>query len=95
MAAELADRIAEVVLTHPSVVSLHGGAYGAVLSYLPGRKVIGVRSTGAGEPVEVGVVLRIGEPLPEVVSELRNRVRQVTGAVPVDITVVDVLEPGE
>ncbi|MCO1574849.1 MULTISPECIES: hypothetical protein [unclassified Crossiella] len=95
MTAELADRIAQVVLTHPSVVSLHGGAYGQVLSYLPGRKVIGVRSTGDGEPVEVGVVLRFGEPLPEVVTELRQRVRQVTGAVPVDITVVDVVEPGE
>ncbi|MBP2473427.1 hypothetical protein JOF53_002299 [Crossiella equi] len=90
----LADLIAETVLAHPGVVSLHGGAHGLLRSHLPGRTVLGVRGGGT-EPVEVGVVLRLVAPLPSVVAELRAAVRSVAGDVPVDITVADVLAPGE
>ncbi|MBB5068293.1 hypothetical protein [Saccharopolyspora gloriosae] len=87
----LADRIAEAVHTHPAVARLDGGVHGTIAAYLPGRQVTGVRASGAGEPVEVGVVLRMTDPLPEIVAALRQRVLAVTGPVPVDITVVDVI----
>ncbi|GGI96656.1 hypothetical protein GCM10011581_37280 [Saccharopolyspora subtropica] len=90
-ASELADR----VRAHPSVVRLHGGPFGAIASYLPGRKVVGVRLPDEGEPVEVGVVLRLDRPLPDVVAELRGLVAAVVGPVPVDIVVGDVVTPDE
>ncbi|MGP4017403.1 hypothetical protein [Saccharopolyspora sp. 5N708] len=89
-ASELADR----VLAHPSVVRLHGGQFGEIASYLPGRKVVGVRLPDEGA-VEVAVVLRLDRSLPEVVAELRSRLAEVLGAVPVDITVADVITAEE
>lgn len=88
---QLADRIAEEVRGRPAVARLDGGVHGTIATYLPGRQVTGVRASGAGEPVEVGVVLRMTAPLPEIVAALRQRVLAVTGPVPVDITVVDVI----
>ncbi|PRX51335.1 hypothetical protein B0I33_101488 [Prauserella shujinwangii] len=88
---QLADSVAEEVSAHASVVRLDGGALGTLATPLPGRRVAGVRVTGPGEPVAIGVVLRLGSPLPEVTAELRGRVRAVAGDVPVDIEVTDVV----
>ncbi|MFR9729307.1 hypothetical protein ACL03H_08765 [Saccharopolyspora sp. MS10] len=90
-AESLADQIAEAALAHPAVVRLHGGPHGTIAAYLPGRQVTGVRAGAPGEPVEVGVVLRLAGPLPELVDAVRTRVLDVTGPVQVDITVVDVV----
>jgi hypothetical protein len=89
-ASELADR----ALAHPAVVQLHGGQFGEIASYLPGSKVVGVRLPDDGA-VEIGVVLRLDRPLPEVVAELRGRLAEVLGKTPVDITVCDVITPDE
>ncbi|QFU91337.1 hypothetical protein [Amycolatopsis sp. YIM 10] len=80
----LADEIASAVLAHPSVVRLAGGA----VTYLPGRRVVGVRADGPG--IEVAVVLRLDGPLPGLGAELRERVRRIAGDVPVDIEITDV-----
>ncbi|MBA8825723.1 trehalose utilization protein [Saccharopolyspora lacisalsi] len=90
-AADLADRVAEVVLEHPCVVRLHGGEFGTISTHLPGRTVTGVRVGEADEPIEVAVVLRLRHPLPDVVTELRERVTTIA-AVPVDVTVGDVVD---
>lgn len=59
--AELADDLAAAVLTVPGVVRLHAGALGEIGTYLPGRRVAGIRlgsgSDGEG-PTEVHVVLQ-------------------------------------
>jgi hypothetical protein len=91
----LADLVAEAVLAHPSVLRLHGGDFGVTASHLPGRKVVGVRVGEAGERIEVAVVLRLDRPLPDIVADLRSRVREVAGAVKVDITVSDVVTEQE
>lgn len=91
----LADAIADALLAHPAVARLDGGPFGTVASYLPGRRVVGVRAAEPGAGVEVAVVVRLGRPLPEVVDELRDRVRRVAGAVPVDVTIADVTVDGE
>lgn len=88
-ASELADR----VLAHPAVARLHGGQYGEIATYQPGQRITGVR-VGDGA-VEVAVVLRLDRPLPEVLAELRGELAAITGGVPVDITVADVIAPGE
>ncbi|MBB5156355.1 hypothetical protein [Saccharopolyspora phatthalungensis] len=97
-ASELADR----VLAHPSVVRLHGGQFGEIATYRPGSKVVGVRLPDIGavaEPgagaVEIGVVLRLGRPLPEIVAELRGTLAEVLGKSRVDITVADVITTNE
>ncbi len=43
--AELADRVAAAVLTVRGVTGLHGGVFGETATYLPGRRVPGVRLT--------------------------------------------------
>lgn len=86
----LAAAIADRVRGHPSVVCLHGGPYGAVASYLPGRRVEGVLIDPWDGSVQLSVVIRLGARLPEVVADLRRQVVAVTGQVPVHITVADV-----
>lgn len=94
-AAEVADQVAAAVLAHPAVAGLHGGSFGTTATHLPGRRVVGVRLGDAQDAVEVGVVLRLGEPLPDVVDQLRRRVAAVVGEVPVDVVVCAVVAPGE
>jgi uncharacterized alkaline shock family protein YloU len=95
-ADELVRRIAELVAEHPAVVRLDGGTYGDVATLLPGQRLLGVRVDEHGGPVEVAVVLSLTAPIPEVVAQLRARVRAVAGARPVDVTVSDVVaEPGQ
>ena len=92
------DRAAEVaaaVLAHPAVVRLDGGPFGSVASYLPGRRLLGVRVGAAGEPVELAVVVRLGTPLPQLAEELGGVVRGLLGPVPVEVTFSDVVSgPG-
>ena len=88
---ELAELVADAVAAHPAVAALHGGIYGAVATYLPGRKLVGVRIGEGDEPVEVAVVVRPDRPIPEVVSALRAQVSRLCGGAAVDITVADIL----
>ena len=87
----LADAVAAAVLAHPGVVRLSGGAFGTVASYLPGRRVIGVRlPLEDTDPVQIAVVARMGVPLPRLAEELGAAVVAVIGPVAVDVTVADV-----
>lgn len=87
---EVAVAIEGALLAHPAVVRLDGGAFGIIATPAPGRRVVGVDVFGEGRPVEIGVVLRIDRPVPELVAELRDRVISVAGPVQVDVTVCDV-----
>lgn len=87
----LAEAVADAVLAHPAVVRLSGGAFGTVASYLPGRRVVGVRLPLVdSEPVEIAVVARMGTVLPLLAAELCDAVAAVTGPAVVDVTVTDV-----
>jgi hypothetical protein len=86
----LAEQVAAAVATHPSVAGLHGGRYNDLATYLASGRLVGVRIGAAGEPVEIGVVLRLDRPIPVVVDELRRTVSLLCGDVPVDITVGDI-----
>lgn len=90
--AELVTMVADAVLAHPAVAGLHGDRFGAIASYLPGRRVDGVRVLRLGGPVELAVTLRLGHRAQLVADQLRTTVRQLAGQVPVDITIADVVE---
>lgn len=94
-AAVLAERVAAAVTAHPEVAGLHGGRFGDITTYLPGRRLSGVRIGAEGEPVQVGVVLHPIRPIPEVVRLLRRDVSALCGGAAVDITVADIALPGD
>ena len=85
------DSVAVGVLAVPGVVGLHPGIYAEVASYLPGRRVVGVRCDG--RTVEVHVVLRWGAPVLATAEAIRRSLTAL-GASTVDVVVEDVVEDG-
>ena len=86
------DAIAAALASCPSVSGLSGGIAGEVATYLPGRRVSGVRSSPGA--VEVHVVARYGVPLPEIDAEVRAAVQAaVPGPLQVDVVIADVEDP--
>ena len=95
----LAERLAAAVLSRPAVADLHGGTFGEVATYLPGRRVTGIRIAGddAGtDParvgrVEVHVSGRYPFPVSEIARDVRAAVATVLTGLVVDVTVEDYL----
>ncbi|MDP9419979.1 MAG: hypothetical protein M3P53_07510 [Actinomycetota bacterium] len=81
------DAIATAVDACPSVVRRATGRGVEVASYLPGRRVEGIR-TGDGR-VEVHVEVRYGVPLPLAADEIRAAVVACTPGVDVDVVIAD------
>ncbi len=87
--AELADTVATAARSVPGVFDLHGGAFGEVASYLPGRRVTGVRLTP--ERCEVHVVVIWGTPVLDTARSVQLAVAAVVNT-PVDVTVEDIVD---
>ncbi|WP_432561748.1 Asp23/Gls24 family envelope stress response protein [Kineococcus sp. SYSU DK003] len=85
-----ADEIAARVLAVPGVVRLHPGRFGEVATYLPGRRVAGVK-LGQDE-VEVHVVLSFDSPIRAVAQQIHAAVAALV-AVPVLVFVEDLAAP--
>ncbi|MCO1660941.1 hypothetical protein [Pseudonocardia humida] len=85
----LAERVSATVLAFPGVAGPHGGRYNDIATFRPGGRLIGVRIGEGDEPVEVGVVLGLDRPIPDVVADLRDAVSRLCGGAAVDITVGD------
>ena len=84
------DALAGVVGALPGVSRLSSGVLPEVATYLPGRRVPGVRVTA--DDVEIHVVARWGPALPELAQAVRTAVRPLVG--PRTVTVhVDDIEP--
>ncbi|SFA98372.1 hypothetical protein SAMN05192575_102288 [Nocardioides alpinus] len=90
--AELADRVAHAVLSVPGVHDLHGGVLGEVATYLPGRRVTGVRLRDGD--TQVHLVLTWGAPVSATTDEVRTRVAAIVPGT-VHVAVEDVAAPGE
>ncbi len=88
-----AEAVAEVVTRCPSVVRLTPGPGVESVTYLPGRRVPGVRLGDAG--LEVHVVARYGPTMPEVAEEIRGALRPLLGDAPVSVVIHDVDVPAE
>ncbi|MGI8523440.1 MAG: hypothetical protein ACR2K3_09060 [Nocardioides sp.] len=67
---------------------LHAGAFGEVATYLPGRRVSGVRVTGA--LTEVHVVVDLGAPVLTTAEAIRAAVQPLVGGSEVHVFVEDV-----
>ncbi|WP_432544017.1 Asp23/Gls24 family envelope stress response protein [Kineococcus sp. SYSU DK002] len=78
--AELADALALTVRQVPGVARLNAGVLEEIGTYLPGRRVGGVRVPGTltagpdAEPVEVHVVLHPGTPIRETARDVHAAV---------------------
>ncbi len=88
---EPADRVAEAALAVPGVVGLHAGSFGEVGTYLPGRRVAGVRLGATSTEVHVSV--RMGARIPEVAAAIVGAVGPLVGT-PVEVVVEDVVPDG-
>ncbi|UYP18064.1 hypothetical protein OED52_15505 [Rhodococcus sp. Z13] len=86
-AGTIAERIAEAASGIAGVAGLHGGAFGEVATYLPGRRIEGVRLTD--RLCEVHIVVLIPADLPAVAEAVRAQVAPLV-EVPVQVTVEDV-----
>ena len=84
---ELADLVAAAVLTVPGVISLHGGLFGETATYLPGRRVPGVRLTEDVTDIHLSVVY--GAPVFATAQQVRTAVAALATG-PVNVTVEDV-----
>lgn len=85
------DAVAAAVLSCPSVAALSGGRLGEVATYLPGRRVAGVR-LGEGT-VEVHVVGHYGPTIDRIAAEVRSALGPLVGGRSVAV-VVDDLDTG-
>ncbi len=75
--SEVADLVATATRSVPGVNDLHAGAFGEVATYLPGRRVTGVR---IGESVtEVHVVVEMGAPVLATAESIRAAVEPLVG----------------
>lgn len=82
-----ADRIAAQVLAVPGVAGLHGGQFGEVATYLPGRRVLGVALSGAD--CAIHVVVAYPHNVVDVARSVHRAVEPIV-TVPVTVTVDDV-----
>jgi hypothetical protein len=94
-AADLAgpdpDLIAAAVLAVPHVVALSAGRFREVATYLPGRRVEGVRVRP--ELVEVHVIARYGPTMAEVGAAVHAAVVGAAGPVEVVVGIDDLAVP--
>ena len=91
-AALLADAVSAAVLGCPDVVALSSGRLGEVATYLPGRRIAGVR-VGDDGAVTVHVVARYGPTVQEIAKQVRAAVAGVAGPGPVTVGVDDLVLP--
>ena len=85
------DAVAIAALSCPQVAGISGGFVGEVATYLPGRSVAGVRLTD--DEVEIHIVARWGENLPEVAEAVRRAVKPHTAGFPTSVYVEDIETP--
>lgn len=81
------DALTAAVRTCPSVAALSPGLLGEVATYLPGRRVVGVRVEE--DRVEVHVIARWVESLPAAGAEVAEAVRPFAGGRRVEVFIDD------
>jgi hypothetical protein len=83
---ELADRVTMAVLAVPGVTGMHGGQHGVTATYLPGRRIVGVRLRE--DHTEVHITVSGDQPVRPVADEVRRVVGLLVNQ-PVHVTVED------
>ena len=85
------DAIAAATLACPAVAELHEGGSRAVATYLPRRRVVGVRVED--QRVLVSVVLAFGSSVRSLEAQVRGALATHVGGRQVDLYVADVQPP--
>jgi len=85
------EEVASAALRCPSVSGLFPGAAIEIATYLPGKRVLGVRVRH--DDVEVHVVARWGQHFTRTAEEVRLEVAPLVGDLPVSVYVDDVAIP--
>jgi hypothetical protein len=83
--------VARAVLACPGVVELHGGSPGEVATYLPGRRLVGLRV--GNSTIDVQVRAAWGVPAPQIAAEIRAAVAPLAGGRSVDVTIAALSDP--
>lgn len=86
---DISEILAAAVTAVPGVAALHSGMFGEVGTYLPGRRVQGIRLDSG--IVQVHIVLSYGVPVTEVAARIRAAVTTITGPGSVHVHIEDVL----
>lgn len=84
------DTVAAAARACPAVADLVGGGPGEVATYLPGRRVLGIRVDP--DHVLIQVRSRWGVPAQEVAAQLRKAVAGLVHR-PVNLVIADVTDP--
>ena len=84
------EQVAAAVLAQPGVVRLYGGRFGELGTYLPGRRVTGVRIDDDG--TEVHIVVSGIEPVPVTAGRVQRAVSAIA-PMPVHVHVDDIDVP--
>ncbi len=87
------DPIVAAVLACPQVAGLHGGRDGQAVTYLPGRRITGIRITA--DEVAIHVVARYPAVMDQVADQIRRAVAPLAAGLRVDVTIEDLAVPGE
>jgi hypothetical protein len=85
------EAVATAVLACPHVAGLSAGTVEEIATYLPGRRVQGIRSDEGS--LEIHVVARWGTPLPEVGAEVRRAVGALAGGRSITVAIEDLEMP--
>ena len=85
---ELADDIESLVRATPGVTGLHPGMFGEVATYLPGRRVAGIRV--ADGVVDVHVIVDATAPMRSTAAAVRAAVASAVPGSSVNVTVEDI-----
>lgn len=89
---EPADLVAAAVVSVPGVAGMHTGSFGEVATYLPGRRVNGVRLRE--DATEVHVALVYGVNVLETAEKIRSEVARLV-ATPVEVSIEDLVPAAE
>jgi hypothetical protein len=87
------DAVAAAVRNCPAVDDLDGGRLGGVATYLPGRRVPGIRIDD--DRIEVHVRGVWGQPVGVIAAQIRGVLAALSGGRIVDVVLTDVAEPGQ
>jgi len=85
--------IVAAVLACPLVAGLHGGRNGQAVTYLPGRRVTGIRITV--DEVAIHVVARYPAVMDQVAGQIRRAVAPFAAGLRVEVAIEDLTVPGE
>lgn len=87
------DPIVAAVLACPQVAGLHGGRDGQAVTYLPGRRVTGIRITL--DEVAIHVVAHYPAVMDQVACQIRRAVAPLAAGLRVEVAIEDLAVPGE